>query len=146
MNYRWLIPILTLVACGQNARESETDRKAATHEVSVPAANTVVASDSVRIPDALNELYFSVEVIATPETEKGVYEVLVNYGHNEASSQITMPDGDGSLLPKIKKGAVENTFVIGFLQGSDTTFNDYFEISATQKNIKMKYLKAYSFR
>lgn len=111
-----------------------------------PAANTVVASYSMRIPDVLNELYFSIEVIATNESAKGVYEVLVKYGHNEASTQITMPDAHTLIVPEVKRSTDMNAFVIGFRYGNDTTFREYYLVNASKEKTEMKYLKAYSFR
>lgn len=140
---RFLLPLL-LISC------SEPETKQPVQEVSptahVPAANTVVASDSMRLPDELNEMYYSVEVVATHQSANGVYEVLVSYGHNDASTQITMPEAETPVIPAVRRGAGPNEYIIGFRHGSDTTFNDYFLVRAGKGRTEMKYLKAYSFK
>lgn len=142
---RCLISLLLFFAsCHQPEREDTASRSE--QQQVRPAPNTVVVSDRMRIADPLNELYFSVEVVTTAEQSKGVYEVLVTYGHNEASTRITMPDADEPLLPKLRRGAAENTYIIGFTHGRDTSFNDYFLIKGDNDKTEMKYIKAYSFR
>ena len=138
------ILLLLLLACNvpKSPKTTDMDNVAAT----VPAVNTVVASDSMPIPDELNELYFSVEVIATDKSANGTYEVLVSYGHNDASTQITMPEAEHPITPEIRRGEEPATYILGFHYGADTSFNDYFLIKGGRRTIEMKYLKAYSFR
>ena len=110
-----------------------------------PAPNTVVASDTVHIQDGTFDLYYSIEVIATGRSEQGVYEVLVHYGHNDASTEITMPPAPIPLIPEVRRGD-PGTYIIGFRQGKDSGFHDYFLVRAGHGRTEMKYLKAYSFQ
>lgn len=131
--------LLLFSACNEPSSDSSVATRA------IPAANTVVASGSMRIPDALNELYYSIEVVATPQSTQGVYEVLVRYGHNDASTRITMPVSEQPLIPVLRKKP-PNEYIIGFRLPGDTAFKDYFQIRADRGKIGMKYLKAYSFK
>jgi len=143
---RYLIFLLPLFACcTSNKNEHRNDVSNRTGN-SVPKANTVVASDSMRLPDRLNELYYSVQVIATSESSKGVYEVLVTYGNNDASTQLTMPEAETPIIPEVRRGNEPFSYIIGFHHGTDTSFNDYYYIKAERGKTAMKYLKAYSFK
>jgi len=137
-----LLPIL-LLGCSQSRPEK---KEMPVIKSDAPVANTVVASDSMRIPDNLNELYFSIEVIAGPQSNKGVYEVLVNYGHNDASGQVIMPEAETLIIPEVKRDTQRFAYIIGFHYGSDTSFKDYFLVKADKGQTEMKYLKAYSFK
>ncbi|HTM66848.1 MAG TPA: hypothetical protein VL093_11035 [Flavipsychrobacter sp.] len=137
-----LLPIL-LLGCSQ---PDSKKKEIAVERGHAPAANTVVASDSMRIPDDLNKLYFSIEVIASPESDKGVYEVLVSYGHNDASGQVVMPEADELIVPELRRDTAQFSYIIGFHYGSDTSFKDYFLVKADRGRTEMRYLKAYSFK
>jgi hypothetical protein len=137
-----LLPIL-LLGCGQ----PESKKKEMPVEKSnAPAANTVVAFDSMRIPDDLNKLYFSIEVIAGHESNRGVYEVLVNYGNNDASGQVVMPVAEKLIIPEVRRDTQQFAYIIGFHYGADTSFKDYFLVKADRGRTEMRYLKAYSFK
>jgi hypothetical protein len=132
-----------LLGCGQpESKKKEMD----VARGYVPAANTVVASDSMRIPDDLNELYFTIEVIAGAKSDKGVYEVLVSYGPNDASGQVVMPEADKLIIPEVRRDTQQFAYIIGFHYGADTSFKDYFLVKADKGRTEMKYLKAYSFK
>ena len=139
-----LLFFLFLFSC--NDPQPKKNEKDFIPTANIPKPNTVVASDSIRIPDALNELYFSIEVIATDQSANGVYEVLVAYGYNDASTQITMPEADQPIIPEVRKGKEPFSYIIGFRYGKDTSFNDYFLVHAAKNQTVMKYLKAYSFK
>ncbi len=147
MNARLLLLICLFSAC-REARHSAlappTPEQAPATQA--PAPNKVVASARQRINDKLNEHYFSVEVISTPKSDKGVYEVLVTYRKYDASTQITMPKADEPIIPEVKKGTAPYSYIIGFHHGSDSSFKEYFLIEAERNSIKMRYLKAYSFK
>lgn len=145
MKYFLLLAVTIFAGCA-NSNESDNSGGSNTGTYPVPKPNTVVASDSMRIPDALNELYYSIEVIATDRSNKGLYEVLVTYGHNDASGQLSMPEADKPIIPEVRRGSEPFTYIIGFHHGADTSFNDYFLVQAGRGQTSMKYIKAYSFK
>jgi len=136
------LPLLLLAVLSCSDPQPNQTKDIPTTNFNIPAPNTVVASDSMRIPDALNELYYSIEVVTTSQSRQGVYEVLVQYGYNEASTRITMPASEHPLIPVLKKNA-PNEYIIGFRIPEDNTFKDYFLVRANKGRIEMKYLKAY---
>jgi len=120
----YLLLSILLLGCGQpesKKKEMDVERGHA------PAANTVVASDSMRIPDDLNELYFTIEVIAGAKSDKGVYEVLVSYGSNDASGQVVMPEADKLIIPEVRRDTQQlhtsSAFTMGQIPALKTTFS-----------------------
>jgi hypothetical protein len=142
---RTIYLLLSILLLGCSQPESKK-KEVPVEKGNAPAANTVVASDSMRIPDDLNELYFSIEVIASPESEEGVYEVLVSYGPNDASGQVVMPEAEKLIIPEVRRDTQQFAYVIGFHYGADTSFKDYFLVKADRGRTEMRYLKAYSFK
>ena len=139
----YLLLSILLLGCSQ---PESTKKEMPVKKGNAPATNTVVASDSIRIPDDLNELYFSIEVIAGPESDKGVYEVLASYGPNDASGQVVMPEAEKLIIPEVRRDTQQFAYIIGFHYGTDTSFKDYFLVKADKGRTEMRYLKAYSFK
>jgi len=54
-----------------------------------------------------------------------------------------MPKGAEDIKPIIRKGSTPYTYIIGFKVAGDTTFYEYFQVSATNTDMKMGYIKAY---
>jgi len=142
---RYVVLLLPFFAACDEQQHHQKDSAISAGSM-VPKPNTVVASDSIRIPDPLNDLYYSIEVVAGKESNKGVYEVLVTYGHNDASTQLTMPEADKPIIPEVRRGNEPYSYIIGFHYGTDTTFNDYYYVRAGKGKTIMKYMKAYSFK
>ena len=95
--------------------------------------------------DALNDASFKVEVIADSAIANGVYDVDADFGPGFGEGQFTIPAGIEDATPLIRKGYEPYTYIIGFRLPNDTTFYDYFRVSATKHSIKMEYIRAYSF-
>lgn len=148
MKYRCL-PVFILLISGacNNTPSKPIQAIPAAHVVAAPPKGTVVAADSILIPDPLNKLYFAVHIISD-EPLKGRYDVLAHYGNNNAKGNFTMPKGGEALLPILKKPSTDPySYVVAFRYGqSDTTLYDYFQVSGQKGKIEMKYLKAYSIR
>jgi hypothetical protein len=149
MKFVWLLlPLFLTLSCNNDTR----NRNAATsgkneYGAGYPAPGTVVVADSMVIPDPLNELYFSVRVVANEQSQNGIYDVEVRYGYNDAATQISLPRGaDKPLRPALKRSEQPFTYIIGFYHGDDPTFYDYFRVSAGKGQTQMKYIKTYSFR
>jgi len=113
---------------------------------------SIIAADSEAIKeDNLNDFKFSVKIIAdSGSNTKGSYTVQATYGVDNAEGQLAMPKNAEYLKPILRKGDEPYIYIVGFKFGNDTTFHDYFEISAarvaTQRRaIKMEYIKAYTF-
>jgi hypothetical protein len=142
-----LLLLLITMSCNNNTKNAESDTSATGKYVGANLPKgSVIAADSVLIPDPLNELYFVVKILTNDQTGDGSYDVQANYGHNEAETQIEMPDGDKLIRPVIRKSLQPFTYTIGFTYGSDTSFNDYFEISSDRGQTRMRYIKSYSFK
>jgi hypothetical protein len=110
-------------------------------------AGVLMAADSMRVPDPLNEYYFSVKVTSTEESDSGKYEVRVVYGNNNAKTDIILPRGSAeTLTPALRAGEEPFSYIIGFRAGEDTAFHDYVLIRANKGKTEMKYMKAYSFQ
>ena len=100
----------------------------------------VVLSHSEKIPDPLNELYFSIKLVTNEYTHQGTYTLLVNYGHNKAENRISYPRGSaGKITPAMKKLNTPYSYDIGFYFEGDTSFYSYYLVQAPGGNIEMKY-------
>ena len=149
MKVVWLLlPLLLTLSCNNNTRNSDSATSGKNeYGIAIPAPGTVVAADSMVIPDPLNELYFSVRLVANEQSQNDIYDVVVRYGFNDATTQISLPRGaDKPLKPALKKSAQPFTYIVGFYHGDDPAFNDYFLISAGRDKTEMRYIKTYSFR
>lgn len=142
-----LLPLLIGISCKNSTKSSESDTSATKKfGDGTPPKGTVVAADSMIIPDPLNELYFSVAIVATDESQNGIYDIVARYGYNDAATSITIPDGGGkTITPAIRRANEPFAYHVGFFYGEDTTFNDYFLVSADKGQTKMRYIKSYSF-
>lgn len=147
--YAFLGLVLLFAACQQSASRESTQSPASQNvENTVPPVGTIILADSMRIPDALNKFYFSVQLVADEYTRQGTYDVMVHYGPADATTQITFPKGGTKkIIPKMKKGKSAFTYIIGFNYGEDDpTFYEYYEVKGSLGQIEMNYLKAYSFK
>lgn len=132
-----LLPLL-LAACNNPADTAATKK--------MPLPGTVVAEATMPVnDDPLNHFQFSIKVVADSFIDRGVYDVIADYGPNDAKGQFTMPKGGETLTPVIRKGTAPYTYIIGFMMPADTTFYDYFEVSSDKHTTKMDYLKSYTF-
>ncbi|RYY51524.1 MAG: hypothetical protein EOO06_00545 [Chitinophagaceae bacterium] len=112
------------------------------------AAGLVMVADSMPITeDPLNKPYFTVKLISTEHTAHyGAYKVVADWAKNHAESEFAMPRGGEQLKPVLRKSNEPYTYVIGFHYEDEPEFYDYYQVSAARGEIKMKYLKAYSFK
>lgn len=112
----------------------------------LPTPGTVVAIASMPIPgDNLNKREFSVTVSADSAIANGTYDITAVYGYDTAHGMMTMPRGLDDYKIVIQKGNGTTSWVIGFKQPDDTTFNDYLEVNGMRNTIDMHYLKSYTF-
>lgn len=112
----------------------------------LPAPGTIVATASVPISDdTLNRRSFSVSVSADSAIANGTYDIVAIYGYDTANGMMTMPRGLTDYKVVIQKGKDSHSWVIGFVQQGDTTFNDYLEVTGMRNTISMHYLKSYTF-
>lgn len=135
--------LILLAACDNQpvAQKEEVDAKAAF----VPAApNTVMAEDSVKVPESPNNFSFKVKVIATEYTAKqGTYTIAMVYGPDSNASMFTMPKGAAHLLPELKKKEGYH-FIIGFTYMGQ--FYEYYDVTFTYgfpHTTKVHLIKAY---
>lgn len=149
MKYIVFIPALAILALSScdNAAGSKTTEATETVAEDIQPGK-LMAADSMDVnEDELNNSTFAVQVISTEHSgHYGVYKVAAHYGHNEATSEFTMPRGGEQLKPVIKKSSQPYTYDIGFYYNGEPDFYDYYEVSANRGEIKMKYKKAYSLK
>ncbi len=148
MRYFLLILFVLFISSCRNAaeRKGAGGKEYADEKYIAPAPGTVIAADSVIIPDPLNELYFSVKIITNEYSGKGTYDIVVLHGYRDAVTQITFPKTDRYLQPVLKR-VNEDEYVVGFHLENDTSFYDYYSVlyNTGSRDLEMKYLKAYSF-
>lgn len=131
---------ILLASCGGN------DTGTAVAYKTMPIPGTEIAKAETQAgEDTLNHFKFSVRIVADSQIEKGVYDVLTTFGPNKADGAFTMPKGGEHFIPVIRKGGAPATFIIGFHVPKDTTFYDYYLVSATTASTKMLYMNSYSF-
>lgn len=104
---------------------------------------SVVAADSIAIPDPLNRFYFSVTLKKTAYSYRGTYEVVAKNKTQNATTLITFPQGKRPVRPALRKGDAPLTFIVGFYYLDSRRFYDYFQVTADGNTVRMKYLKAY---
>ena len=147
-----ILPIILLInGCSSNETANSRDESAWTP----PPSGTLVAADSMKIDDPLNNFYFAVKLSVSPANKMSgnygfVYDMAIHCGPNKGVQQLTMPKGGDNLKPLIRRakdGSPE--FIIGFIPGKayggDTTFQEYYSVKAEGKNMSVKALKAYRF-
>jgi hypothetical protein len=142
-----LLSLILLSSCSSRNSQSVADnvgKQEAWRNTATPG--TIVAADSMKVPDPLNEYYFSVKVLASSESDSGKYDLHVAYANNEARTSFALPKGGKeTLLPAVRKGPEPFSYIVGFHKGTDTAFHDYVLVEANKGQTKMKYLKAYFF-
>lgn len=114
-----------------------------------PKPGTVVDSMAMPVENKtgeLNHAVFSVAIVVDSDVvQPGIYDVRAAYGNNTADGKFSMPHGGEKYKPVIKKAAEPYRYVVGFRIPKDTTFYEYFEVTAQQTAIGMKYIKSYTF-
>lgn len=135
-----------MAGCSSTANKRQEAAAVRTKNYTAPPAGATIAADSMKLPDELNEQYFAVQIKSTEYSSNGAYKVLAHYGFNAAEGSFTFPKGGRDIMPVLQKSEKPFTYVIGFYWGDDPTFNGYYEVSAQRGQIKMKYIKAYSFQ
>jgi hypothetical protein len=110
-----------------------------------PPKGTLIASDSMRADDGLNEFWFSVKLLAGEDDKKGTYVVISSFGPVGGEGGFTMPKNGEHLEPVLRRGEGTSNFVIGFrMSADDTIFYPYYGITRSRNALEMKYIKAYS--
>ena len=143
----FLLAVCLLAACSANTTRDNKTHKA----YKVPAGGTVVAADSMKIDDPLNDFYFTVRLISSKENdEPGTvsihYDIQADFGPNIANGKIVMPRGANDLPLSLRRAADGSyNYTIGFTTGGDTSFHEYYLVKGTKSAIEIKPLKAYSF-
>ena len=104
----------------------------------------LVAADSMPIvEDRLNDLYFSIRLETTEKSDSGEYYLEAAWGYNLAQTNIRYPKGLEDVRPVIRRNHDDYSYIVGFFTKDDSTFHDYYNVSAQQGSIHMKYTKTY---
>lgn len=146
--------LLFVTSCNSNKSSKAGDQQGAWNP---PPAGAVVAADSMKIDDPLNEFYFAVSVTVSHENEIAtgdygfVYDVTTHYGPGTMTGQITMPAGGKTLKPLLHKSPQGYRYLIGFIAGEDLggdgkTFQELYSVEGSKETIVIKPLKSYRFR
>lgn len=129
---------LSFAACNDHSNK---------HVSYFPKPGTIVAQAEEPVTDdPLNHFIFSVKVAADTNVDSGIYDIIADYGPNNAASKIVLPKGCEDARPVIRKGTQPYSYIIGFKLNNDTTFHDYFEVTSNRSSTNMKYIKAYTFQ
>lgn len=138
--------MLLLTSCEDKGTAAEDMPQ--TSEVKTTKPDIVIAADSMPVKEEqLNDFYFAVKLQTTEYTANyGTYKVVAHWGHNNATTEFSMPKGGEDLKPVLKRGTEPYTYDIGFYYKDEPEFYDYYRVSGDNGDIKMKYLKAYSFK
>lgn len=132
--------VSALAAC-KNAAEN---RDAATKTIHIKPG-TVVATDSMVINnDSMIKYTCKIEVIADSAVDSGVYNVISDFGPNNAVNSFTLPRGGANAKVVLKRGSGHYEYIIGFMLPGDTTFYDYYRVRSNKHTTQMDYIKAYS--
>ena len=137
-----LCPLSCTIALFAASCGSKDDKKTPVY----PAAGTIMISGQMPVKESLNNSIFGVTVTADSLTKDGVYDICTIFGFDTARGQFSMPKGLENYKLVIRKENEPYTYMIGFRVPKDTTFYDYFLVSAGHSTISMKYVKAYSFQ
>lgn len=139
---------LFVAACAVSSCTQNTGEGKGTVAAEMSKAGQLIAADSMAIEeDELNKRMFSVSIITTAESRsKGKYDIDASCGFNDAHSGFAMPKGGEQLQPVLRRGTESYTYIVGFYNTDDTTFHEYYSISAANCNMMMKYIKAYVFQ
>lgn len=133
--YYNLLILCILSACNAGSKEGRIS----------PEAGIVVAADSMRIDDDLNELYFSARLETTEKSDSGEYYLETAWGYNIAQTTIRYPEGLEDVKPAIRRDT-GYSYIVGFFAKGDTVFHDYYSVAAMRGTIQMKYIKTYFFQ
>lgn len=151
----FVILLLGLSACGENTPAANA---ALNTPWNPPALGTLVASDSMRTKDELNEFYFALRlsVSANNENEKRdygfVYDITTHYGPGRLNAKLTMPPGGKSLKPLIRRSKDKDAqYIIGFIIGKELggdgrTFQRYYQVTGSNQLVEIKQLESYRFQ
>lgn len=131
-------------ACDESQPVSKNEEPQTDTAEFVPAApGTVMAADSVVVPESPNKFHFKVKVLANEYTKKGTYTISVVYGPDSNSSMFTMPKGAAHLLPVMKR-AEGYSYIIGFVYREQ--FYEYYNVTfrfGRPHTTKVSLVKAY---
>lgn len=138
---------ITASSCSNNSAPSKDteNNKTVQNTWTPPAAGTTVAKLEEKIAtDKLNNTYFRVEIISTETSKEGHYNVKLEYGFNKNETTIDLPalPANAILKPVLQKGTEAFHCILGFDTG-DGKFNELYQISVTDGDIKMKQTKGY---
>lgn len=109
-------------------------------------AGTLLAADSIKVAeDTLNNTWFTVKLLTSDKTDKGIYDINASWGGNIADTKFTLPKGAEKFRPALHRESEPYSFMIGFHMADDTAFYPYYQVKAEQGTIKMNYVKSYTF-
>jgi hypothetical protein len=147
-NYTAVILLISLTSTSCHDVQSDKRKQQETNiEKRIEPGSVMVADSMPIVENPLTKPYFSVKLISTDHTAHyGAYKVVADWGMNHAESEFAMPRGGEKLKPVLRKGNEPYSYIVGFYYEDEAEFYDYYQVSAARGEIKMKYLKAYSFK
>ena len=149
IRFPFLLLLLALCACGAPVPENNESGEDTTWTALPPQLSLVrdtvsptpVASYRKRIPNDLNEWYFSVSVFET--RNRFEFEVRMQYEETEGTDSITIPDLDAEPIIEIRPGSSDYSCIIGFLDRQGQ-FRELKEVAFRNNRLQMTTLKHYA--
>lgn len=146
-NLIYTIPLL-LLACNNGESEKQQHNSGTV----VNPVNTIsekrekvnsapVAEYKQKVPDELNDWYFTVKVYETPATFD--YKVKLQYQELRAEDSFTVPNLGINPSIAIKKGPEDYSCIIGF-HDKEGLFREYKLVSAKDGKVKIKTIGHYA--
>ena len=147
MKHYYFLLLLVAFGCKQNTQSDKSEPgEAKVVNDTIPAlrekvASGPVASYSEKVKDPLNDWRFAVDIYETEQTFK--YLMKIEYMVQNAEDTLTLPNF--GIMPKveIRKGAEENSCIVGFLDKKGD-FKEYKSVALKNKQLKIKTLKYYA--
>lgn len=154
---KWLYGLLLLSVTACNSPEGDGQQRNVTIEkVATQPVGTIVAADSMVIQpqdysgmelvSGAGSQLFIVRIKTTAHTAKGIYGIDAVWGTNNNTMQFSMPRGAETVIPILRRESAPYSYIVGFYYGSDTTFYDYYRVSAGRTGLNAGYTKAYLFQ
>jgi hypothetical protein len=111
---------------------------------SIPGS--VVAIDSMPIPDELNDYWFRVRVVTTRQTDEDRrYDLEVKYALQDEVMSVQFPPGRDKLTPILSRGEEPLVYIVGFRLGDDDKIYDYYMLDGSKRGrLSGRYIKAYT--
>jgi hypothetical protein len=143
----YTIPFTLLLACNNSAQQNQQGNTVVVNPTTqIPVKREKVNPEPVavykqRVPDELNEWYFTVRIYETPATFE--YTVKIQYQELRAEDNFTIPNLGIMPAVQLKQGADPYTCIIGF-PDKENNFKEYKQVTAKNGKVKITTIGHYA--